>query len=165
MNKTKNIILLVISFISYLIVASSLFVMFFIEINSGIRSSIINLACGATFWLFLIVGTVLQVSVSINVKRWYERRRLYRSRFRKSRVGLLSVFSNIPAVISDVILGASLVTFIVFMLINPSSIYAYISFSVLFLSFCAHCIFNGKNYYYITNYQYIKAQIKKTEEM
>lgn len=163
MNKTKNAILLIISFVSFAMVSVSLFVMFFVEPDSNSEPSVIKLACGAAFWLFLIVGIILQVVVSVNIKRWC-RRRSYRSRLKKSRIGLLKVFSNIPAVISDIFLFASLIAFITFMVVNSASIFAYISLSVLFLSFSAHCIFNGKNYYCITNYEYIKAQITKTEE-
>lgn len=164
MNKTKNLIFLIVSFISFAMVSASLFAMFFVGINSSGETSVVSLACGIVFWLFLAVGIILQVTVSLNVKSWYKRRRLYRSRFRRTRIGLLTFFSNVPAVISDILFCASLITFIIFMIVNSASIFAYISLSVLFLSFSAHCIFNGKNYYYITNYEYIKAQITKTEE-
>lgn len=164
MNKIKNIILLSSSIICFAVVSACLFAMFFIETDVNLGPTTLSLICGSGFWLFTIVGIVLQIIVSINIKSWYERRRLYRSRFRKTRIGLLSVFSNAPAIISDVSLVISLTAFIVFMIVDSTGIFAYISLSVLFLSFSAHCIFNGKNYYYITNYERIKAQLTKMEE-
>ena len=164
MNKTKNIILLTFSLISFFIFAACLFVMFFIETNYETGYSVINIVCGTSFWLSLIVGIILQIVLSTSIKRWHKRRRLCNSRFVRMRMGLLSLFSNIPAAISDIALGTSLVVFIVFMFVNQSSIFAYISLSVLCFSFCSHCIFNGRNYYYITNYEHIKTQIMKTEE-
>lgn len=164
MKRVRNISLVIISLISFAIVSACLFAMFFIEADANSNSSLFSLICGMIFWIFTIVGIALQIFVSISIRSWYERRRLYRSRFRRTRIGLLSIFSNIPAIISDVVLFVSLVAFIAFMVIDPTNIFAYISLSVLFLSFSAHCIFNGKNYYYITNYKYIKAQLMKSEE-
>ena len=164
MNKAYNFALLIISLICFAVVSGCLFGMFFIETSVDSLPSRLSLFCGLGFWLCNIVGIVLQVIVSKNVKHWYERRRLFRTRFRRNRIGLFNVFSNIPAAISDVLLCVSMITFIVFMIIDSTSIFAYISLSVLFLSFSAHCIFNGKNYYYILNYEYIRTQLMKSEE-
>ena len=150
MNKAYNFALLIISLICFAVVSGCLFGMFFIETSVDSPPSRLSLLCGLGFWLCNIVGIVLQVIVSKNVKHWYERRRLFRTRFRRNRIGLFNVFSNIPAAISDVLLCVSMI--------------AYISLSVLFLSFSAHCIFNGKNYYYILNYEYIRTQLMKSEE-
>lgn len=164
MNKAYNSALLIISMICFTVVSGCLFGMFFIETTVDSPPSKLSLLCGLGFWLCNIVGIVLQIIVSKNVKYWYERRRLFRTRFSRNRIGLFSVFSNIPAAISDALLSISTIAFIVFMIIDSTSIFAYISLSVLFLSFSAHCIFNGKNYYYITNYEYIRTQLMKSEE-
>lgn len=164
MNKSYSFALSIISLICFTVVSTCLFGMFFIETTVDSPPSKLNLFCGIGFWLFTILGILLQIVVSRNIKRWYERKRLYRSRFRRTKIGLLTFFSNLPAIISDIVLVVSLITFIVIMIIDSTSILAYISLSVLFLSFSAHCIFNGKNYYYITNYERIKAQLTKMEE-
>ena len=164
MNKTSNFALLIVSLLCFAVVSASLFGMFFIEAAPEGPPSKLALLCGIGFWLPLISGIVLQTVLSIRTKRWSARRNLRRLGLSRTRIGLFRVFSNIPAVVSDVVLCSSFVTFISFMIVRASSILAYISLSVLFLSFCTHCIFNGKNYYYIANYEYIRDQLTKTEE-
>ena len=162
MNKTKNTILLIVSLISFALVSVSVFVMFFTVNSSDSGSSAVNLACGVAFWLFLVVGIVLQAVVSVNVKK--VRRKLSGTKFARKRVGLLNAFCNIPATVSDVLLVISTILFIICIIKDAASIFAYISLSVLFLSFSAHCIFNGKNYYCITNYEWLELNSKKSEE-
>ena len=164
MKRARNIMLLIASLISFTIVATCLFAMFFIEIDSNSGPPLFSLICGIIFWVFTITGIILQIFISVDIRRWCERRRIHRTRFRKTRIGLFSVFSNVPAGISDIVLLVSLIAFIAFMVIDPTSMIAYLTLSVLFLSFSAHCIFNGKNYYYIANHGHIKAQLMKSEE-
>ncbi len=164
MNKNKNIALLIVSFMCFVLVAVTMFVMFFTVDDPVSGSSAVNVACGVAFWLFLIVGIVLQVVISLNVRRWSERKKLYRTKFVWKRIGLLNAFCNIPATVSDGLLLVSAIFFIIYMVKDAASIVAYISLSVLVLSFSAHCIFNGKNYYYITNYEWLELNLKKVEE-
>ncbi len=164
MKRTRNIILLIASLVSFAIVSACLFAMFFIEIDSDSGPPLFTLICGVCFWICTIVGIALQIFISVDIRRWCERRRIHRTRFRRTRIGLFSIFSNIPAGISDIVLFVSLIAFIVFMVVDSTSIIAYLSLSVLFLSFNAHCIFNGKNYYYIANHEHIKTQLMKSEE-
>ncbi len=164
MNKELNFLLLIISIICFSIVSICLFVMFFIETSVSSPPSRLSLLCGIGFWLCNILGMTIQIVISRNIKCWCQRRRLFRTRFKKERIGIFNIFSNIPATISDVLFAVSTILFIAFMIIDSTSIFAYISLSLLFLSFSAHCIFNGNNYYYITNYEFIKAQLMKMED-
>ena len=161
---TKNGIraLFIASLICVFMVSVCLFSLYFIEINE--EAELPNILCGICFWVFAIAAAVLQIILSANIKRLQKTGKLHNLRIKKKRVGIIAFFSNPHAVISDIALLASLVVFIVFMIIRPISIFVYISLSVLFLSFCTHCIFNGKNYYYIKNYGYIKTQITESEE-
>ena len=159
-----NKLLLIASLICFAIVSCALFVMFFVETAVDTAPTVLSIACGIVFWVFNIIGITLQISVSINVKRWYKKQRLYRTKFKKAKPGVICFFNNVPAIVSDVIWLASCLSFAVCLIVDPASIIAYISISVLFVSFCAHCTFNGNNYYYINNHKRIMNKITKTEE-
>lgn len=164
MNKKINLIFLIISLVCFAGVALSLFGMYYIETSVDEPLSKFSLVCGLCFWLSGISGIILQIIVSKNVRTWYNNLKPISPRFKKSRIGILNLFSNFAAAVSDIILCVSLILFISFVFIDSSGIYAYIFLAVLFLSFCAHCVFNGKNYYYITNYEYVMTQLTKMEE-
>lgn len=164
MDKNRNRLVLFVSLISFAIVSVCLMAMYFIETNTNSPPSFTSILCGIAFWLFMIIGIVSQITVSMSVKSWCNKKKLYRSRFRRTKIGAISFFSNLPSVISDVTFIVSLIVFVIVLIIDSTSVLAYIFLSVLFLSFCTHCIFNGKNYYYIKNYEQIKAQLIKMEE-
>lgn len=162
--KKSNLIFLIASIVNFALISCLFIAMFFVKTAFDTVPSKFSIACGVCFWLFLIIGITLQIVVSIDVRRWYKRSGLSRTRFQKIRPGIFCFFNNLISIISDILMGLSLIAFITAIIIDSSSIFAYISISVLFVSFCAHCTFNGNNYYYIKNYEYIVAQLTKTEE-
>lgn len=165
MNKNLTFIFLISSIVCFALVSLSLFGIFFIDISSDPATSKLSILCGIGFWLFTVLGVAFQVVIAKCIKIWRKNDRLSDPKYKITRIGLLNIFSNIPAIISDVVLCISLIVFIVSMIVDSAGIVAYISLAVLVLSFATHCIFNGKNYYYITNYEYIKDQINETEEI
>lgn len=165
MGKKINCILLILSIISYFNVAASLTVMAFDGVPTpGISS--LGLICGICFWVFLIAGTTLQVVLSNRIrKRKIEQHRMRRNMKNQPKLGLISFFRNPLGAASDILFLLAVVSFgIACYQTQGSGIVCYISLSLMFFSFCAHCIFNGKNYFYITNYAFAKSTLTETEE-
>ncbi|MGN1130881.1 MAG: hypothetical protein ACI4Q8_05960 [Ruminococcus sp.] len=96
---------------------------------------------GITFWLSLILAYTLlflanRVRKTINFKKRGA-----------GRVGLFNLFSNKPAIISDILLFLSIVVFVISLFLpmeNHWIIYIILFFIVLSLNL--HCVFNGKIY-------------------
>lgn len=163
MDKRSNITLLIGSVFSFFIVAVSLFAMAFGGSATSADVSIISMVCGICFWVFLIIGIVLQVVLSKQIGKW--RAKYYRIRRNMRihpKIGLLSFFKSPLGVASDIVLLLSVIAFaVVYYFTEGIGITCYISLSLIFFSFCSHCIFNGKNYFYITNRQTIEDKHKK----
>lgn len=166
MNKKTNIALLTASLLSFLLVAVSLIAMAFGGSATSSDVSIISMICGICFWAFLIIGIVLQVILSKQINKWKAKYyRVRRSMRVHPKIGLISIFKNLPGTVSDIAFLFSIITFAVtYYFTEGISILCYISLSIIFFSFCSHCIFNGKNYYYITNRQTIEDKYKKMME-
>ena len=163
MSKKMGYCLLIASFISFALVSVCLFLTFFVDSFFDAQATPLSWISGIGCWLFTIVGILLQVWVTLIVRRHYGG---IASRDRRVNpgIGLLRIFSNRLAIISDGILCVSAVASAICLAKDATSLWAHISLPVLFLSFCGHCIFNGKNYYYITRDYYVESQLTKTEE-
>lgn len=106
---------------------------------------------GVMFWLFLVLGVAGQIILTIRRKRFLETDRRKRFQARNGRVGLLSVFKNIPAIVADVGFVISLVAFVIATKVtNGMGYICYILLAICAFTFCSHCIFNGKIYEYVT---------------
>lgn len=155
MKMKRNLGLVILSSVSYAMVSLSIIAMSFDNVADSGGISTLGIVCGVCFWAFLLTGIVLQIATSVSVKRWYKKHGVYR--LGKRKLAVISFFSNLPALISDIVFFLSLLVFLALIIFTDgTSLLAYVSISVLFLSFCAHCIFNGKNYYYIRNCKKIK---------
>lgn len=163
MNKKIDIILLATSLVSFLLVAVSLTVMSFGSSATSKGISDLGMVCGICFWLFLITGGVLQVLLSRRIRNWKEKyQRAIPGMNEYPKIGLVSVFRNLPGAIGDLLFIVSVIAFAVsYFLTDGIGVICYISLSIIFFSFCSHCIFNGKNYYYIVNRQAIENKYKK----
>lgn len=165
MRSKRNIHMIVLSILSYAAASISIIAMSSQSSNILDGISVGGLLCGVCFWAFLLFGILLQIIVSFSVKKWCNRRHTERLPDRKRKWGLICFFSNTPAVISDLAFFISLLLFLgLLKFTNGTSIFAYISISMLLFSFCAHCIFNGKNFYYVSNYNKIIEKLKKMED-
>ena len=144
MDKNKRLWrMLLLSMISFGMVAVFLCLMFFIESDPSKEISVFSLICGIGFWVFFLSGIVLQVMLALQVHR-------RNNEAIQKRLGFIHFNSNKPALISDIVFGISLAVFLAFMIFTSgTSIFDYLSLSILFLSFCMHCILNGSTYAYI----------------
>lgn len=151
---------------SFLIVSITLTIMA-LGTNPYLSSTpIIKLICGICFWLFLVLGIVLQIVLSNRIRKWKSKfYRIRRSMRMNPKPGIISFFKNIPGMISDILFIVSILTLVIsYFLSNGTSIVCYISLSLAFCSFCTHCIFNGKNFYYMINQRQIEEMYKKSME-
>ena len=161
--KKTNLMLVKASLACFALLACTLFAMYFIEIDGSGSIGISGVVCGACLWLFLILGVVLQIVVSARVKYWCKENEIQKTKFKRP-IGLIRFCSNGSAMISDVALGLSIVAFTITCIFAPAHMTAFLSLALLVLSFSAHCILNGRNYYYIINNEYIMTQLKNRRE-
>lgn len=117
---------------------------------------------GIMFWAFLMLGVVGQVLLTIRRKRFLETNRSD-SGLRKERIGLISVFKNVPAIIADVGFVISLVAFVLAINVtNGIGFICYILLAICVFTFCLHCILNGKNFFYVVKQE--EYLLNKREE-
>lgn len=105
---------------------------------------------GILFWVSLLIGTVLQITVSSKWKRVYRREKEKTGRSRP--VGMFRFFSGKAGKIADGGLIAGVLGLVLSIwLTRGIGIICYVFLFVMVFFFTAHCIFNGRNYYYITH--------------
>lgn len=144
MIKKREHVLLIISVMSFLLFSISFLLM-------PIENSLLMIVSGAMFWASLIVGIITQILLSVNIKKWKQQKRGKLKRHLK-RSGLLSFFSNPLAKVFDITMVVGVIGLIISMIATQSSGYiCYVFIAITVFSFSSHCIFNGKNYYYIKN--------------
>lgn len=102
------------------------------------------------FWISLLAGIALQVVVSIGCEKF--RRLELEKNGRVRPVGLFRFFSNKAGKIADsgMVIGAVGLGISLWLTKGIGNI-CYVFLFVMVFFFTAHCIFNGRNYYYITH--------------
>lgn len=164
MSDTKRIdlIFLIISIASFLLMSISFLFMPFGKIEDG-STSIITYISGGMFWFFLVLGTVFQAILSKRRKDWYIYYRVKRNpRIARPKRGIISFFKNTYGIVADVIMVLSLIGFILSIIFTDGRSYiCYILISTSIFAFCMHCIFNGKIFYHIENQDKLLRAIEK----
>lgn len=114
-------------------------------------SKAVTAVLGICFWLG--VAGIILFAVRTNSRRKKIEKKLKRSGtgiYSERQIGCISFFKNKEAVVCDIVLFASAITFAVLLwLKNSSQLLQFSLLSVIFLSFNLHCHLNGKNYVYI----------------
>lgn len=148
-RKKVDVIWLVVSIVSFALMSISFVLM---PLDKTIELyDLMDIIPGIMFWVFLLFGVVGQVLLTIRRKQFLEINKQKRFRIKKERIGLISVFKNIPAIIADVGFVISLVVFFIATEIaNGIGYICYILLAVCVFLFCLHCILNGKNFRYVT---------------
>ena len=148
-RKKVDVIWLVVSIVSFALMSISFVLM---PLDKTIELyDLMDIIPGIMFWVFLLFGVVGQVLLTIRRKQFLEINKQKRFRIKKERIGLISVFKNIPAIIADVGFVISLVVFVIATEIaNGIGYICYILLAVCVFLFCLHCILNGKNFRYVT---------------
>lgn len=118
--------------------------------NDGIvQPRWVVLLSGLMFWIPLLLGIASQILLSKLRKDYLIKDGKINNR--TNRIGLLTFFSNTYALIADSLFVLSILILIVLIIFYKQV--SYIHFVFIFLTvlmFSFHCIFNGKNYRFVT---------------
>lgn len=133
MKNTRKLPLL--SVIMLAVSASTIILSSFTDYSSGGTVRIISLVLSLCFWIGILIGYIYMFI-------------FYRKKDKKSlkgRVGIISFFTNMYAVISDIIMILDISLIVILSLINFKMALIYsLLLGILFLTINLHCIFNGR---------------------
>ena len=148
-RKKNDVIWLIVSVGSFALMSTSFLLM---PLDKTVEQyDAMDIIPGVMFWLFLILGITGQILLIIRRKRYIRTDRKKKIQEMEGRIGLISVFANIPAIVADVGSIISLVAFVIATKVtNGMGYICYILLAVCIFTFCLHCIFNGKIYQYVT---------------
>lgn len=160
-RKQVDVIWLVISIVSFFLMSFS-FMLMPVETSSSFgEMSVVSYIAGIMFWLFLITGIVTQIVLFRRRQDWYVINRIRGNRICQ-KIGIISFFKNIYAIISDVVAVISLVGLIISLVATDGTGYiCYVFISIFIFAFCMHCVLNGKNYYHVINQDVMLKNIEK----
>lgn len=117
---------------------------------------------GVLFWGGLLLGVVFQMVLEVRRRAFFARYKVNRARMQKPRNGLLTFGSNKAAIITDKIFVVSFVATILVMILTKGVSYlCYIGISMVFMSFCLHCILNGRNYFHVNNQDRVRQVLEQ----
>lgn len=139
MTVNKSKVFLFASVVCFFLMSADFLIM---PIGNNIEKNMgwFEILTGILFWLPLIAGVVLQVILSLNYKKNFNKNIVDNKLF-----GAISFFKNKIAAVFDVISVISLITFIAMLTFtSATSYFCYILISLFAFSFCMHCVLNGK---------------------
>lgn len=160
-SKVRRNLFFLLSAVSFLIMSATTLVMPFSNANENSLR-----ATGAAFWLFLIVGFLFNF-LSDRAQKAYQKELPERAEKMEGRVGLLSFFSNTPASICDAVLLTGVLAAFCMGLFRPAltaTYAAYVLFFFITLSFCMHCLFNGKKYRLVRKSIHVRSRHNYAKE-
>ena len=145
--------LLVISIFGFFLLSSS-FVLMIVE---GIE-----LLSGICFWAGILVGSVPLMILEGKRRAFFKSYHVKRQKMQKPRNGLLSFGSNPEAKVADMatLIGVA-ATALALILTKGSGLICYILIAVTTMSFCLHCIFNGRIYFHVNNQKRIRQVLEQ----
>lgn len=138
LEKIKKLSIL--SIVSFFVMSVDFMIM---PINNNVEKNMrwFDIFTGLIFWIFLIIGIVLQVTIS----RMYKKNTIEASN-NKLNCGVISFFKNKIAIIFDSSFIIGFISFVIMMFVDSTSYICYVLLSVITFSFCMHCILNGRIY-------------------
>lgn len=114
--------------------------------NYGSKAAAITVA--VAFWAGLIIGYALLIKLNIN--RRASAVKIGRFKTGGCQFGIFKFFRNKEATVADIVMMLSLISFIIFRILDDVSVYLDLTvIALLIYSFHLHCILNGQNYRYI----------------
>ena len=159
MNRKRDFIWLGISIVGFAILSTSFLLM------SVENSAVISKMAGLMFWIGLVMGIVFQVLLAKQRKIEIAKYRNHKFPNQRMRLGIFSLFKNPIAMIFDLLLAIGLVGLISSIILTKGMGYVcYVFIFITVFSFCMHCIFNGRIFFYISSKENKKNLIKENIE-
>lgn len=110
------------------------------------KTKILTYISGVVFWIGL-VGTI---SAAVYITHLRKRSKEFPEAYTNYRqLGLIHFFQNVPAIICDALMIASLIGFVITRILLGKTVFPFIFLSLLIFFFGMHCMLNGSNYIYI----------------
>lgn len=122
----------------------------------------LNVLPGLFFWGGLLIGVAFQILLEVRRRSFFAKYKVKREKMQKPRNGLLTFASNkIAAIVDNVFIVSIVATVLAFIFTKGTGYLCYICISVLVLSFCLHCIFNGRNYFHVNNQKKVQQVLEQ----
>lgn len=138
--------LMIAACVSFVLSSSAVLIAPFGDFEGSMFNVAVAYAIGIIFWLFLIIGYVIILRINFH-------RKAQKKIKVSGRPGIISVFSNKPAMVFDIIFAVSVIMFIIFKFVIQK--YDLVSLFLLassLFSFHMHGVLNGVNHKYV-NYK------------
>lgn len=128
----------------------------FSDYEGNTINAVTAIIAGVLFWLFLILGYLVFSRIAKH-RRLYEKKATSSDNGRFSRAdnkkkpGIICFFSNIFALVADIVLILSFILTLVIIIFIPTTslVIQIILISLLLFSLHMHCVLNGINFRYI----------------
>lgn len=166
-RKYSDLVWFLVSIFGYLVMSISFMIMPLIDQQA---SPLVDKLPGVMFWCFLLIGAASQIVLAVRRRKWLNEHGIERRSAAKGRIGLLSFMRNLPACLADGVFVLSLVALIIAVVMTDGMGYlCYVFMACTVFSFCMHCVFNGKIYYFLTHQDMIlktsqQKHYKKSEK-
>lgn len=117
-----------------------------LAVNAEGTNRVLTIITGSVFWISALAGHAF-LCLANQKRKWLLHYMSGTDSKMNSRPGIITVFSNIPATVSDVLTVCSLVLFVIHSFAGSRDSYlSYVLLFALLLSFHMHCLFNGRIY-------------------
>ena len=128
-----------------------------VEISQETGKQLFLILLGSIFWISLLLGYVF-VYLANGDRKYFIMRRLDGDLSMGCHMGLITFFSNIPAVIVDSAMIASFIAlFIIYYAGAINTYITYVMLTILVFTLNMHCMFNGR-IYRTTKYKRIRRE-------
>lgn len=146
MSPKRDSIWVGVSITGFLILSTSFLLM------GAYDNEMITMVAGIMFWLGLLLGVLFQILLATHIRKTTVKNRTCRGTKRRAMIGIFSLFSNPVAIIFDLLMVVSLAGLIISIISTGGMEYiCYVFLATTVFTFCMHCIFNGRIYFYVSN--------------
>lgn len=120
---------------------------------------------GMLFWGGLLIGSILQFVLEGRRRAFFKKYEVAIEKMQKPKNGLLSFGSNKEARIADYAMAISFVlTVLTYAVTEGAGFLCYVLIATTVLSFCLHCILNGRIYFHANHQTRVRQVLEQRRE-
>ncbi|MBU3112354.1 hypothetical protein [Clostridium lacusfryxellense] len=137
--------------IGFLVSSTMVFLIPFASFKGSGVSFVLAYVIGGGFWLGLLISLIFMTILDSHRRNRINKKKAGNKNRKNKAVAIIKFFSNKPATFFDWIFIISIISEITILVLKSTN--QLLTITVLFLlvfSFEMHCVFNGKNYLYIS---------------